>query len=52
MMYTDPGSGALLWQLVVSAFLGGLFYVSRLGNWIGRKVHRSGAAPPMRKRHS
>ncbi|HKX29755.1 MAG TPA: hypothetical protein VJ302_18845 [Blastocatellia bacterium] len=24
--YTDPGSGALLWQLVLASFFGGLFY--------------------------
>lgn len=25
-LYTDPGSGALLWQLVVAAVFGALFY--------------------------
>lgn len=24
--YTDPGSGMLIWQLLVSALVGGLFY--------------------------
>lgn len=24
--YTDPGSGMLLWQMLVSAAVGGLFY--------------------------
>jgi hypothetical protein len=26
-LYTDPGSGALVWQLLVASFFGGLFYV-------------------------
>lgn len=40
--YTDPGSGALLWQLAVAALFSGLFYVRRIVNkireWVsGRK---------------
>jgi hypothetical protein len=26
-LYADPGSGALIWQLLVVSFVGGLFYV-------------------------
>jgi hypothetical protein len=26
-LYTDPGSGALVWQLLVASFVGGLFYL-------------------------
>jgi hypothetical protein len=26
-LYTDPGSGALIWQLLVASFVGGLFYI-------------------------
>jgi hypothetical protein len=26
-LYTDPGSGALVWQLLVASFFGILFYV-------------------------
>jgi hypothetical protein len=25
-LYTDPGSGALLWQLLLASFFGALFY--------------------------
>jgi hypothetical protein len=25
-LYTDPGSGALLWQLLIASFFGALFY--------------------------
>lgn len=40
-LYTDPGSGALLWQLLVAAFIGALFYarlfIRRMGEIIFRK---------------
>ena len=26
MFYTDPGTGAMLWQLLAAAFIGGAFY--------------------------
>jgi hypothetical protein len=26
-LYSDPGSGALIWQLLVASFVGGLFYI-------------------------
>jgi hypothetical protein len=29
LAYIDPGSGALLWQAVLSAFFGGLFLARR-----------------------
>jgi hypothetical protein len=28
--YTDPGTGALIWQMVVAGAVGALFYVRRL----------------------
>jgi hypothetical protein len=40
LAYTDPGSGALLWQLAVSGFLGLVFYFSRARAWIARKLKR------------
>jgi O-antigen/teichoic acid export membrane protein len=27
--YVDPGSGALVWQALVAAFIGGVFYLKR-----------------------
>ena len=33
-MYADPGSGALLWQLIGSFFIGLLFYFRRIAAWI------------------
>lgn len=26
IFYTDPGTGAMLWQLLAAAFIGGAFY--------------------------
>lgn len=37
-LYTDPGSGALLWQLAFSALVGFMFYFRRFANWISSKV--------------
>jgi hypothetical protein len=35
--YTDPGSGALIWQMLAAAFVGAGFYYRRLTSWIKRK---------------
>ena len=36
--YTDPGSGALIWQMLVAGFIGVGFYFRRLTSWFkGRK---------------
>ena len=35
--YVDPGAGSLLWQIVVAAVVGTLFYVRRLVGWLARK---------------
>ena len=29
MLYTDPGSGALLWQVLAAGAVGALFYVRK-----------------------
>lgn len=39
--YTDPGSGILLWQVIVSALVAGLFYVRRIVNWVRRRISRA-----------
>ena len=28
LFYSDPGSGAMLWQMIAAFFVGGLFYVT------------------------
>jgi hypothetical protein len=35
--YTDPGSGALIWQMLMAGFVGALFYVRRITSWFRRK---------------
>jgi hypothetical protein len=31
--YTDPGSGALIWQMLVAGLVGVSFYFRRITNW-------------------
>jgi hypothetical protein len=37
-LYTDPGSGALVWQLLVASFVGGLFYIRSFIRRIAAKM--------------
>ena len=32
--YADPGSGALLWQILLGGAVGALFYVRRAMSWL------------------
>ena len=34
LAYIDPGLGALLWQMIVAAFVGFLFYLKKTRRWI------------------
>jgi len=34
LAYIDPGLGALLWQSIIAAFVGFLFYVKKTRRWI------------------
>jgi hypothetical protein len=38
--YTDPGSGALLWQLLLSGMLGATFYFRRILNWFTSRKNK------------
>jgi hypothetical protein len=38
--YVDPGAGALIWQLVVAALVGGLFYLRKATGWLRGKDRR------------
>jgi len=31
--YTDPGSGMLIWQMLLAAFAGAMFYFRRVTAW-------------------
>lgn len=35
--YTDPGSGALIWQMVAAGFVGAMFYLRKFTSWFKRK---------------
>jgi hypothetical protein len=48
LAYIDPGTGALIWQSIVAAFIGTLFYLKRTRKWIGglfRKASGRGPKP-------
>src|SRR6476660_2919287 len=32
--YTDPGSGALIWQMLAAGFVGVLFYLRKFASWL------------------
>ena len=34
LAYIDPGLGALIWQTIVAAFVGFLFYLKKTRHWI------------------
>ena len=34
--YIDPGTGAMLWQLLFAAGVGSLFYIRKAIAWVGR----------------
>jgi hypothetical protein len=38
--YTDPGSGIMVWQILIAGAVGGLFQLRRLTNWITIKLRR------------
>jgi hypothetical protein len=37
LLYTDPGSGTLIWQLLLAAVFGGMFYLRRLKEFLVRR---------------
>ena len=39
MFYADPGSGLLVWQLIIALFLGATFSVSKFKSWIRSKLN-------------
>ena len=41
--YTDPGTGTLIWQVVMAAIFGAMFYVRRFIAWF--RSTRGGAQP-------
>ena len=37
LLYADPGSGTLVWQLLLAAFFGLMFYFRRLKDFLGHR---------------
>jgi hypothetical protein len=37
MLYADPGSGVLIWQLLLALFFGAAFYFTKLRQWATTK---------------
>ena len=35
--YTDPGTGAMIWQMLVAGFVGAAFYFRRFTTWFKNK---------------
>ena len=41
--YTDPGTGALIWQMILAASVGFMFYARRFFAWVrGDRGRKSG----------
>jgi hypothetical protein len=38
MIYADPGSGVLIWQLLLAIFFGATFYVTKVRHWAQAKI--------------
>jgi uncharacterized membrane protein YbhN (UPF0104 family) len=44
--YTDPGSGTLIWQMLLAASFGVMFYMRRLISWFrGLKAGKEPTSP-------
>jgi len=38
MLYADPGSGMLIWQLLLAIFFGGTFFFTKIRHWAIAKI--------------
>jgi hypothetical protein len=38
MIYADPGSGILIWQMLLALFIGATFYFSKVRAWVSIKL--------------
>lgn len=38
MLYADPGSGILIWQMLLALFIGATFYFSKFRTWVTTKL--------------
>ena len=42
LAYTDPGSGALIWQMLLAGIAGAAFYFRRITTWFKGRKGRKG----------
>ena len=40
LAYIDPGLGALIWQTMVAAFVGLLFYLKKTRRWVANVLRK------------
>jgi len=47
--YVDPGSGAMIWQILAAAVIGSLFYVRKVFKWVRDQlgVHPTRISPDL-----
>ena len=50
--YVDPGSGAMVWQILAAMGLGLVFYLRRAGEWLSRTFQSKPDQQPDAKRAS
>ena len=44
MVYVDPGSGTLIWELIIAAFfLGAVFSISKIKGWVLSRIEKAKA---------
>jgi hypothetical protein len=46
MLYADPGSGILIWQMLLALFIGATFYFSKFRTWVTTKLRPARHAEP------
>lgn len=47
LLYTDPGSGAMIWQLLLAFIFGATFYFSRFKEWISARMNKGKETSPV-----
>lgn len=40
LAYIDPGTGLLIWQSIVAAFIGAVFYFKKTRDWLFARCRR------------
>jgi hypothetical protein len=40
LAYIDPGTGTLVWQAIMSAFVGAVFYLKKTREWVASAIQK------------